>query len=95
MYNHDIITITITSIFIPSTVVWEIFVVKHFRVTIFRELNFRFRGHPRKFIVHEDKMDEYGRALCVRGYHVILKSGRQLLDKLASLKNNELLAATP
>ena len=37
-----------------------------------------FRGHPRKFItgfiekfiVHEDKMDEYGRALCVRGNHV-------------------------
>ena len=57
------------------TVVWEIFVVKYFRVTIFRELIFRFRGHPRnlsqgKFIVHEDKMDEYGRALCVRGYHV-------------------------
>ena len=48
--------------------------VQNFRVTIFRELNFRFRGHPRKFItgfiVHEDKMDEYGRALCVRGYHV-------------------------
>ena len=43
---------------------------KNIRVTIFRELNFRFRGDPRKFIVHEDKMDEYGRALCVRGYHV-------------------------
>ena len=27
-------------------------------------------GSSRKFIVHEDKMDEYGRALCVRGYHV-------------------------
>ena len=33
-----------------STVVWEIFVVKKFRVTIFRKLNVRFRGHPRKFI---------------------------------------------
>ena len=44
--------------------------VKKIRVTIFRELNFCFRGHPRKFIVHKDKMDmdEYGRALCVRDY---------------------------
>ena len=52
--------------------------MKKFRVTIFRELHFRFRGihenlsqgSSRKCIVHEDKMDEYGRALCVRGYHV-------------------------
>ena len=28
------------------------------------------QGSSRKFIVLEDKMDEYGRALCVRGYHV-------------------------
>ena len=45
------------------------------RVTIFRELIFVFGAihetlSQGKFIVHEDKMDEYGRALCVRGYHV-------------------------
>ena len=46
--------------------------VKKVRVTIFRELNFRFRDHPRKFItVHRENLScEYGRALCVRGYHV-------------------------
>ena len=51
------------TILVVATVVWEIFVVKKIRVTIFRELNFRFRGHPvstkiyhgssTKFIVHE------------------------------------------
>ena len=41
-YNHD----KLISIYNKGTVVWEIFVVKKIRVTIFRELNFRFRGHP-------------------------------------------------
>ena len=46
-----------TTILVVATVVWEIFVVKKFRVTIFRELNFRFRGHSRKFItVHRQNL---------------------------------------
>ena len=68
--------------------------------------------------MHEDKMDEYGRALCVRGYHVYReiweaavaqvlicerepRNGKDRYavavqkDYQASLKNNELLAATP
>ena len=47
--------------------------VKKFRVTIFRELNFRFRGHPRTFFtgfIEKIYCARWTRALCVRGYHV-------------------------
>ena len=60
--------------------------VKRFRVTIFRELNFRFRGHPRKFsAVHRENLSctkTSTEELCVFvAIMFIVKSGRQLLDK--------------
>ena len=60
----------------PYTVDQEIFVLKMFTQ------QFNCRGQPRKFITCsfgnvQKTMDEYGRALCMRGYHV--KSGIDLL----------------
>ena len=59
---------------------------KKFRVTTLRELNFRFRGHPRKFItVHRENLaftKTSTEELCVFvAIMFIVKSGRQLLDK--------------
>ena len=60
--------------------------VKKIHVTIFRELNFRFRGHPRKFsTVHRENLlgtKTSTEELCVFvAIMFIMKSGRQPLDK--------------
>ena len=77
--------------------------VKNFRVTIFWRVKFSFSG-PSMKIYHRENLSctktrwTSTEELCVFvAITFIVKSGRQLhmLDKLASLKNNELLAATP
>ena len=54
-------------------------------VTIFRELNFRFWGHPRKFSTVRDNLSctkMSTEEVCVFvAIMFIVKSGRQLLDK--------------
>ena len=84
-----------------NTVVWEILVLKNFCMTIFSRVKFSFSG-PSTKIYHRGNLSctktrwTSTEELCVfMAITFLVKSGRQLLDKLASLKNRELLAATP